>query len=437
MSDTASQGSEGQAVNQVGDRAGVYAPLTVSGLPERLAAVEAVTSTVGTDPATWQVREVGDGNLNLVFIVTGPEGQVIVKQALPYVRLVGDSWPLPLYRAFYEYHALIRQARRAPGAVPGVLHFDEAQALIVMEFLSPHIILRHKLIRGEKVAGLAPFLGQFCARTAFRGSELSLASAEKKADVALFAGNVEIPAITEALVFTDPYYDAEMNSHTEGLAPVVAELRGDAALKTRVQQMLHRFASTTETMVHGDLHSGSIMSTESDSRVIDPEFVQYGPMGFDIGMLTANFLMAYFSQPGHRNSAELEGYEAWILEVIAETCAAFEAEFRQLWHSERTGMLYPACLFEDQGQSSDGACDAVLAGIWRDAWAVCGIEMHRRCLSLAHNADFEEIADTALRARLEARNLMMGAELITRAEEIAGPAEICSIAQRYSRKDIL
>ena len=47
-------------------------------------------------PTEWLVREVGDGNLNLVFIVTGPAGGVVVKQALPYVRLVGESWPLPL-----------------------------------------------------------------------------------------------------------------------------------------------------------------------------------------------------------------------------------------------------------------------------------------------------------------------------------------------------
>ena len=52
------------------------------------------------------------------------KGTVIVKQALPYVRLVGDSWPLPLYRAFYEYHALTRQAARAPGiGARGLLHF--------------------------------------------------------------------------------------------------------------------------------------------------------------------------------------------------------------------------------------------------------------------------------------------------------------------------
>ena len=65
-----------------------------------------------------------------------------MKQALPYVRLVGESWPLPLKRSFFEYHALTRQARRAPAHVPKIYHFDEGLALIVMDYLSPHIILR-------------------------------------------------------------------------------------------------------------------------------------------------------------------------------------------------------------------------------------------------------------------------------------------------------
>ncbi|WP_187430327.1 Methylthioribose kinase [Roseobacter fucihabitans] len=413
-----------------------YQALTVETLPERLKDVAALIQHVGQDAATWQVQEVGDGNLNLVFIVSGPNGKAIVKQALPYVRLVGDSWPLPLYRAFFEYHALRRQAARDPGAVPVIYHFDEVQAMIIMEFLAPHVILRRKLIAGEQVAGLAAFLGRYCARTAFRGSELSMQSPDKKADVALFAGNVEIPAITEALVFTDPYFDADMNSHTEGLAPVIAKLRNDIGLKVKVQQMLQQFVSNTQTMVHGDLHSGSIMSTDDDSRVIDPEFVQYGPMGFDIGMLCANFLMAYFSQPAHRG-ANLSAYQEWILEVIADISDHFEQEFRHLWATERTGILYPAALFEDQGHDSTAACDAVLAGIWRDAWAVCGIEMHRRCLSLAHNADFEEIDDVALRARLEARNLSMGAELIHTADTIADAQAVCALAREFNGKDVL
>ena len=414
-----------------------YQPLDPETLGERLSEIPAIAERIGADPASWTVREVGDGNLNLVFIVEGPQGTVIVKQALPYVRLVGDSWPLPLYRAFYEYHALIRQAERAPGSVPEVFHFDEAQALIVMEFLSPHKILRRKLIDGETVDGLGAFLGRFCARTAFRGSELSMKSADKKKDVGLFSGNVDIPAITEALVFTDPYFDAEMNHHTDELDAVVADLRGNVALKARVQRMLMKFASNTETLVHGDLHSGSIMSTANDSQVIDPEFVQYAPFGFDIGMLVANFLMAYFSQPAHRTASELESYQEWILSVIEEVFSSFEAEFHHLWKTERTGMLYPACLFEDQGQSSETVCSDLLASIRGDAMAFCGIEMHRRTLSLAHNADFEDIEDTSVRAPLEARNLAMGAELVLGAENIRSTQDLLDLARSFNAKDIL
>ncbi len=413
-----------------------YAAMTPGVVPARLADVSAVRTTIGGAPSDWQVREVGDGNLNLVFIVTGPKGGLVAKQALPYVRLVGDSWPLPLYRAYYEYHALIRQAARDPGSVPEVLHFDERQALIVMEFLSPHVILRRKFIAGERVEGLGDRIGRFCARTAFRGSDLSMASGDKKADVGLFSGNVAIPAISEALVFTDPYRAAEMNTHTPGLDPVVAALRGDVDLKVRVQRMLMRFACNTETMLHGDLHSGSIMATETEARVIDPEFVQYGPMGFDIGMLIANYLMAYFSQPAHRGS-DLDDYQDWILSVIADTAATFDDEFRRLWRSERSGMLYPATLFEDQGHDSAPACDALLREVWTDAMGFCGIEMHRRCLSLAHNADFESIADPAERARLEARNLAMGSALVRGAGTLGSVQSLIALARTWNRKDVL
>ncbi|MEP2758654.1 MAG: S-methyl-5-thioribose kinase [Hyphomicrobiales bacterium] len=414
-----------------------YEPLTPEMLAPRLSAVDAVRNRVGINPAEWTVREVGDGNLNLVFIVDGPKGSVVVKQALPYVRLVGDSWPLPLYRAFFENNALVRQAGRAPGDVPEIFHFDETQALIVMEYLTPHTILRRKLIDGEKVGGLGTFLGNFCARTGFRGSELSMKSADKKADLKLFSGNVAIPAITEALVFTDPYYAAEMNNHTEGLEPIIERLRNDVALKGAAQRQLMKFASNTETMVHGDLHSGSIMSTATESKVIDPEFVQYGPFAFDIGMLTANFLMAYFSQPGHRSTNDLQNYQEWILSIIAETFDAFEAEFSRLWATERTGMLYPKALFEDQGHDSSPLCTGLLAEIREDAMAFCGIEMHRRTLSLAHNADFEDIEDIPVKRRLEARNLMMGAKLLLQPVTANDNGTLLAMARKFNSEEFL
>ena len=240
------------------------------------------------------MREVGDGNLNLVFIVEGDRGGAVVKQALPYVRLVGESWPLPLKRSFFEYHALTRQeARAGAGTVPAIYHFDEAQALIVMEFLSPHVILRRALIEGRMPPKIANDLGLFMARTLFRGSDLSMKARARKEDLALFADNAELCDITESLVFTDPYYEAAMNRHTSPqLDALVAELRADRDLKVEAQKLKHMFTANAETLVHGDLHSGSIMVTDGETRIIDPEFAFYGPMAFDVGMLLANFWMS-------------------------------------------------------------------------------------------------------------------------------------------------
>lgn len=414
-----------------------YQALTIETLAGRLASVDAVSRRVGPASSEWTVREVGDGNLNLVFIVEGSAGAVVVKQALPYVRLVGESWPLPLTRAFFEYHALTRQAARDPGRVPEIFHYDAEQALIVMEYLTPHTILRGKLIAGEKVEDLGGVLGRFCARTAFRGSDLCMPTAKRKADAALFLANVELCAITEDLVFTDPYFDAEMNHHTEGLDLVVATLRGDVAMKAEAQHMLTKFASNAETLAHGDLHTGSVMCTATETKVIDPEFALYGPFGFDIGMLIANFLMAYFSQPAHRSQAELEDYQDWIMDVTAEVWSSFVAEFHHLWETERTGILYPKSMFEDQGHSSEGARDARLAMILEDALGICGIEMHRRILSLAHNADFESIEDTTVRAPLEARCLMMGRALILERAKIGSLDEVLAMARAMNREQVL
>ena len=40
-----------------------------------------------------QVREVGDGNINFVYVVEGPAGGLVLKQGLPYIRIARD-WPL-------------------------------------------------------------------------------------------------------------------------------------------------------------------------------------------------------------------------------------------------------------------------------------------------------------------------------------------------------
>src|SRR5258708_14169707 len=72
-----------------------YAPLNEASLRALVAGVPTCRDLLKGDPADWKISEVGDGNLNLVFIVTSGATGVVVKQALLYLRLVGDSRPLP------------------------------------------------------------------------------------------------------------------------------------------------------------------------------------------------------------------------------------------------------------------------------------------------------------------------------------------------------
>lgn len=388
-----------------------YQPFSVEILPQRLARIEAMTSRVGGNPALWSVREVGDGNLNLVFIVTGPLGSVIVKQALPYVRLVGESWPLPLKRSYFEYHALKRHAAHDPGRVPEIYYFDEAQALIIMQFLSPHVIFRKSVVAGVRHPNLAHHMGLFLARTLFTGSALAMNATQFRADMVLFADNTALADITENLVFSDPYFAAKLNRHTPGLEPVLHALRADRGLRIAAQDMKHAFVTKTETLMHGDLHSGSIMVTDNDSQVIDPEFAIYGPYGFDVGMLLGNILLAFFAQSGHEKSAgDRDEYRAWLLTVLADIWGIFSAEFGRLWQTGRTGILYEKTLFESAGDhdGSNSACARILANIWRDAVGFIGVEMHRRILGLAHVEELEAIKDEGRRAQAEARALAFG-----------------------------
>lgn len=416
-----------------------YAPLTPHTLRSRLQGLAPVTSRLGADTSLWEVAEVGDGNLNLVFIVSTPRAALIVKQALPYLRLVGESWPLPLNRSFFEYNALIRHAARDPGRVPQVYHFDPEQALVIMRYLSPHVILRKSIVAGVEHPNLAGDMGRFLARTLFHGSNLSMPAAAAKADMALFAGNAVLADITENLVFSDPYFTAPANRHTPGLEPWAARLRADRDMKVAAQAMKQAFVSKAETLVHGDLHSGSIMVTATDTQVIDPEFAIYGPFGFDIGMLLANFLLGYFAQSGHEaRPGGRDGYRRWLLGVVAETWATFEDEFAHLWRTDRSGILYQATLFEDQGDSlgAEQALQGVLAGIWQDSLGFAGVEMHRRILGLAHVEDLEAIADPARRVIAERRALAMGRELAVMRGQIRGTGQVCALAARIEQEDL-
>jgi 5-methylthioribose kinase len=393
-----------------------------------------MAALLGGEPASWAITEVGDGNLNLVFIVKGERGGIAVKQALPYVRLVGESWPLPLSRAHYEYLALSRQAQLAPGLVPALLHHNAALALTVMELLEPHTIMRKGLVAGTRYLGFVDDITTFMAQTLFFTSDLALSAADKKEAIAAFAGNHALCKITEDLIFTDPYRVAEQNRWTapylDGLA---AALRDDMALHVAISRLKLKFMASPEALLHGDLHTGSIMVTDSQTRVIDPEFAFFGPMGFDVGAVLANLLMAYFASSGHeRSPGERRGFEDWVLDTVEKVWNEFARKFLDLWRAGAAGDAYPVSLFAgEQGAARlEAERQAYMQRLFADAVGFAAAKTIRRIFGLAHNIDFELIEDPRKRAVSEARAVRLARAMMVETEAFPAIADVTSAARK-------
>ena len=427
-------------MNNPSDAFPEYRPLDENSVIGFVGQIQPAQEALGGSPETWRVREVGDGNLNLVFIVTGEKGAVVIKQALPYLRCVGEAWALPLERAYFENEALAEAAKFVPDLVPKRYHYDSKLAAIVMEFLSPHIILRKGFIQGIHYPRLAGDIAEFMAQTLFKTSDLYLDAATKKQRMAIFCRNTELCKITEDLVFTDPYRIAKLNRWTTPqLDDIAQKFRQDGPLKTAAQRLKLKFLTSGEALIHGDLHSGSIMATPEDTRVIDPEFAFYGPMGFDSGAVIGNLLLAFFSQEGHESSpGQRKEYRAWLLQTIEETWNRFEQRFLELWQENASGDAYHASLFADPVSSEALATEQrnYLRRLFHDSVGFAGVKMIRRILGLAHVEDLEAIKDPDLRARCERKALRLGRLLVIESESFSTITEVTAAArQEYSHHE--
>ncbi len=408
--------------------ASTYRPLDVESLRPFLAAQAKVRELLGGRPATWRIREVGDGNLNLVFIVEGADGAVCVKQALPYVRAAGPSWPMPPDRAFYENAYYLAVAPHVGGLIPAIYHYDPELYCTVMERLAPHIILRHGLIAGRRYPQLARHLGEYVARACFFTSDLARAFERNMETMALFAGNKALVRITVDLIFADPYCESARNRHTSPpLDALVAQLRADTQLKVAAARFGQKFLNDTQALVHGDLHSGSVMVSETDSRVIDPEFAFYGPIGFDLGAFFGNLLLSWYSQPGHATAADDRvAYRQWILEQAGAFWESFRGRFLALWAEHAEGDAFPRRMFGGpEGAAALGAArEAFMDTLFADMLGFAACKMIRRILGFAHVLDFESIADANLRAQCETGALAMARLLLTRPLQFRAVADV-------------
>jgi 5-methylthioribose kinase len=366
-------------------------------------------------------KEIGDGNLNYVFKVVDEKNNqsIIIKQAGPVAR-ISDEFKLSPDRNRIESEILKLQHGLAPGFVPNVHKYDPIMNCCVMEDLSDHEIMRTALLKYKKFPLFADHISTFLVNTLLLTSDVVIGHKEKKALVKSFI-NPELCEITEDLVYTEPFYDCPRNDVFEGTKDFVKEnIWNDKKLGLETAKLKFEFMTNAQSLLHGDLHTGSIFVKEDSTKVIDPEFAFYGPAGYDIGNVVANLTFALIHAKMTIVDEELKkDYMNYLLKTIQETIDLFNAKFSVAWDEKATEIV----------AKYDGFKDYYLGVILKDASAITGLELIRRTVGLAHVKDLTSIADFDSRVQAEKICLTIGKSFILNRDSMKTGEDFVKVIQ--------
>lgn len=378
------------------------------------------------------VSEVGDGNLNLVFIVqneASPAESVILKQALPFLRVAGDSWPLTRERMRYETQSLLKYNELAPGLAPAVYDFDPEMSLVVMEHLRSHEIMRKGLVARKHYPYFADHISTFLVNVLFFTSDLYLTGPEKKQLQATFV-NEHLRKLQEDFVYTNPYMESKENNWNPLIDGDVQAVRADATLKIAMAEMKEAYMTHGEALIHADLHTGSIMLNSEDTRVIDPEFAFFGPMAYDIGAILQNIVLNYLSHYGHTpDRAEREAYQTYLLDLIRDIWQQFARKFDETWANNNRGELVPEKYWDFPGGQKAFAeyRQRYLQRLLHETAGHGGVKFLRRMMGIVSVWDLTSIADPGKRAVAERLAIRIGRRWVLERTSISSINDLIGI----------
>ncbi len=404
-----------------------YKVLDKNSVIDYLFEVQEVMEFFGEDD--FEASEVGDGNLNFVYLVKSiqnPIKALIVKQAVPYLRCVGEDFPLSRERMTYEIRALLNFKKIVPNFIPDIYHTSEDMSVLVMQYLDSHIILRTGLIDKKTYPNMSSHISTYLAQTLFYTSSLYLQSDEKRELIGKFNDNTELCKLTEDFVFTSAFMESDTNDNENVKDNLqAAKLFNDMEFKKRVLDLKYKFMTQTDALIHGDLHTGSIMLNEDETYVIDPEFAFVGPFGFDIGALLANMVNNYIHH--HVVSGDQE-YKEWLLKTIYEILEMFDEKFFELWDLQKNSALITDGYIDDS--TLEQYKSQFLKSILRDSVGFAGCKMARRVFGVAGVEEIRGIKDKKLRNKAEELAIEIARDFVLKYDSIDSVLQVIEIIKR-------
>lgn len=373
-----------------------------------------VVEKIGAFPsdAPLTVTEIGDGNINYVFRVVNEATQesLIIKQADRVLRSSGR--PLDIDRNRIEAEILQLQNTLAPQFVPEVYSYDPKMHALAMEDVSDYQNMRYELIEKKTFPNFSEEIADYLSRTLLLTSDLVMDRRLKKQQVKEFI-NPEMCDISEDLVFTEPYDDyKQRNILTEGNEEFVADtLYMNEPLQVEVAMLRDNFMNHTQSLLHGDLHTGSIFINQKGLKVIDPEFAFYGPAGYDIGNVLAHL---YFPMVKNLFDPTVDqAFHQWSKQTISDVYDKVKLKLSALYDEAVTFSLYKNQVFKD----------TMIQEIVTDAVGYAGTEIIRRVVG---DSKVKELAMIAPEKKIEAERVLikLGIQLIINRQQITNGSQL-------------
>lgn len=340
-----------------------------------------------------ECKEIGDGNINYVFRVRDPVTgkSAIIKHSGLKTRSGGSA--LGFDHSRIEAEILQKEAQYVPTLVPIIYDYDPIMSCMSMEDLSDHAILRYELMKHKCFPRLAEDISDFMAKTLLPTIDAVMDAEEKKEAVKHFT-NPPLCKITERLVYTEPYTNMSGKNkvYPANAGFVAQEIYGDKSLHLEAAKLKYEFMNNAQALIHGDLHSGSIFVKTDSTKVFDPEFAFYGPIGYDVGNVIGNMCFAWANAATTmKNRHEMTEYIQWLDATITDIVDLFREKFRSIFHEKAT----------DRMAKIDGYGDWFVGTIMSDSAGVAGLEMIRRTVGVAQVKDITSIENESERKLAE------------------------------------
>ena len=358
-----------------------------------------------SENADLTVKEIGDGNINYIFKVENKiDGKsIVLKQADKLLRSSGR--PLDLARSKIEANILRIENNLAPHFVPEIYFYDEIMCVLAMEDISEYKNLRTELIAGKIFLNFADNISEFLSRTLLLTTDLFMNKFEKKKNVKEFI-NPELCDISECLVFTEPYdNNRNRNIITAGNEEFVENiLYKNEDLHFAILKLREKFMNYSQSLIHGDLHSGSIFINEKGIKIIDPEFSFYGPMAYDIGNVIGNlYFPLYRAKFFMEDSKKKEEFINWLEKCILDIPILFSKKCKLLWEKYSKDKLLKNKKFRDY----------YIENIVKDSLAYAGTEMIRRTVGDAKVLELTSLENSEKKLELERSLINKAVSMIT------------------------